>query len=257
MTAAELLALLHDPAVRAEVQRTLGMPSEPVAEALAALTREVQGLGAAQARTDAAVKELAAAQRETDAAVKELGLEVKALAAAQRETDAAVKELGLEVKALAAAQRETDVMLKELLAAQQNLTKSVHSLRTEVGALADNVGLGLEELAAEVLPDILARRAGITVARFERRFVVTDSGEEEVDLFAEGEKAGVAVSVIGEAKSRIYAGDVQKFDAKAGRIAAIMRAEPIRVMLGFMIHPKAREMAERLGIHVVAMRPAA
>jgi hypothetical protein len=236
MTAAELLALLHDPAVRAEVQRTLGMPSEPVAEALAALTREVQGLGAAQARTDAAVKELAAAQRETDAAVK---------------------ELGLEVKALAAAQRETDVMLKELLAAQQNLTKSVHSLRTEVGALADNVGLGLEELAAEVLPDILARRAGITVARFERRFVVTDSGEEEVDLFAEGEKAGVAVSVIGEAKSRIYAGDVQKFDAKAGRIAAIMRAEPIRVMLGFMIHPKAREMAERLGIHVVAMRPAA
>jgi hypothetical protein len=172
------------------------------------------------------------------------------LAAAQARTEGTVKELATEVKELA-----TEV--KELARSQVRVEAGLLAVRKELGALADNVGLGLEELAAIVLPDVLAQREGIHVVRFERRFMVTDAGEEEIDLFAEGERSGKPTPVVAEAKSRIYTGDVQKFSAKVGRIAAVLQAEPVGVMLGFLVHPKARELATGLGIQLVAMRSAA
>jgi hypothetical protein len=248
MTGSEMIVALQDPAVRDGVQRALGLPTEPVAIALRELAAAqartdatVKELAAAQARTDATVKELAAAQARTDATVKELAAEVKELAAAQARTDATVKELAAEVKELAAAQARTD--------------RSVADLRKEVGKLSDNVGFGLEELAALVLPGALERDDGVQAGRFVRRFFQTEVGDEEVDLYAEASRQGSSVVVVGEVKSRIYAGDVQKFSAKLARLAPGLPAEPFAVMFGFVVHPAAQQMAQRLGVRVLASRP--
>jgi hypothetical protein len=199
LTAQELLSLLQEPTVRRSVQQVLGLPSEPVAEAL----RE---LAAAQARTDASVKELAAAQARTEA-----------------------------------AQTRTESSLLEL--------------RRAVGALSDNVGFGLEELAAIVLPGVLEREEGIRVERFSRRFLSPATGEEEVDLYAEGERGGRTVVVVGEVKSRIYEAEVRRFAAKAARLQPALPGDAVAVLFGFVIHPSARQAAQSLGVRVVASRP--
>jgi Tfp pilus assembly protein FimV len=174
------------------------------------------------------LRELAAAQASTDATVKELANEVK--------------ELASEVKALAAAQASTDQSLK--------------ALRKEVGALSENVGFGLEELAAIILPGVLLAEEGLRAPTFRRRFVLTAEGEEEVDLFAEAERDGAPVTVIGEVKSRIYDKEVRRFVSKASRLeTALGLSGSVRVMFGFVVHPLAREVAAELGVHVVASRP--
>jgi hypothetical protein len=130
-------------------------------------------------------------------------------------------------------------------------------VRKALGALSDNVGFGLEELAAIVLPGVLEREAGVRVGGFERRFLQTEEGEEEIDLFAGGVRQSERVTVVGEVKSRIYRGEVERFARKAGRVAQRLPEPIVAVMFGFVVHPSAREAAERLGVRVVASRPAA
>jgi chromosome segregation ATPase len=286
MTGPELLQLLQDPELRQSVRAALGLPTDSVAESLRQLAAaqarteaRVQELAAAQARTEARVQELAAAQARTEArleelagaqartearleelagaqartegSLKELAAEVKGLAAAQARTEASLKELAAEVKGLAAGQRELAVGQKELAAGQKEL-------RTAVGALSDNVGFGLEQLAAIVLPAQLERdERTILTTEFERRLVSTAAGEEEVDLWAQGERDGAAVQVVGEVKSRVYATDVKRFVQKAERVQATLEAPVLRLMFGFVVHPSAREVAEHLGVRVVASRPGA
>jgi hypothetical protein len=294
MTGPELIALLQDPAVRDAAQRALGLPTEPVAlaqqrmeEAITALASaqqrteatvrdlasEVRELASAQQRTDASVKELAAAQQQTDASVKEL-------AAAQRRTDASVKDLAWShqqtdaaLKELAWSHGQTDATVKALAMEVKDLTGEVKDLshevtelvesqrtgfaelRRAVGALSDNVGFGLEELAAIVLPGVLEREERVQVDRFTRRVVGTDAGEEEIDVFGEGERDGTSVPIVGEVKSRIYSGDVRKFAAKLERIGRSFSSPPLGLMFGFMVHPAANDAALALGIRVVASRP--
>jgi hypothetical protein len=76
MTGVELVQLLQDASVRDEVQRALGLPSEPVAQAIAALTLELRELG-----------------RRTDERFAELAGEVKGLAEAQKRTEQEVARL--------------------------------------------------------------------------------------------------------------------------------------------------------------------
>ncbi|MDY0003182.1 MAG: hypothetical protein RBU30_17920 [Polyangia bacterium] len=181
--------------------------------------------------------------------LRALSAEVKELATAQARTDASVRELAAEVKELAA-----DV--KELAAAQARTDRNIDAMRREVGALSENVGFGLEELAAIVLPGVLLAEEGLRVTGFRRRFVVTAQGEEELDLFAESERDGKPVLVLGEVKSRIYDKEVRQFLSKAARLEAALGLErSVRVMFGFVVHPSATEVAKELGVRVVASRP--
>jgi hypothetical protein len=228
-----------------------------------------QELAAAQARTEASVKELAAGQQElsaaqarTEASVKELAAGQQELAAAQARTDASVKELAAaqartdaSVKELAAAQARTDASVKELAAAQARTDASVTDLRQAVGALSDNVGFGLEELAAIVLPAQLERdERTILTGSLQRKFVSTAAGEVEMDLWAPGERDGSVLTVVGEVKSRIYAADVKKFADRADRVAAAGETDLLPIMLGFVVHPSAKEVAATLGVRVIATR---
>jgi hypothetical protein len=227
VTRNELFGLFEEPENRETIKRLLGLPTEPVADALREVRDSIQELAAAQARTGQAVADLSA--------------EVKNLAAAQARTDQSVAELSADVKELAAAQARTD--------------QNVFALRRDVGALSDNVGFGLEELAAIVLPAWLEREEGVTVRRITRRFFQTADGEEEVDVYADGDRAGTVVPVVGEVKSRIYSGDVKKYAVKLARIAEAMPQKPLGLMFGFVVHPAANEVARELGLRLVASRP--
>jgi hypothetical protein len=173
---------------------------------------------------------------------------LRELAAAQRRTDASLAALAAEVKELAAE-------LKELAAGQGDLRAGQRELRQAVGALSDNVGFGLEELAAIVLPGVLERDEGVRVDRFVRRYFLAESGEEEVDLFAEAERDGAPLAVVGEVKSRIFPADVKRFAAKVDRIAPGLAVKALPLMFGFVVHPTARDAAAALGVRVVASRP--
>jgi hypothetical protein len=157
-----------------------------------------------------------------------------------------LRELAAEVKGLAAGQ-------KELAAAQVQIEASVREPRISVGTLPDFGGFGLDVLAAIVLPAQLERdERTILTTGFERRSVTTAAGEEEVDLWAEGERDGAPVLVVGEVKSRIYATDVKRFVQKAERVEATLETPVLRLMFGFVVHPAAREVAEQLGVRAVA-----
>ena len=54
------------------------------------------------------------------------------------------------------------------------------------GALFENIGLGLEDIAHVVLPGYLYRHLGIEMGEFERRFLTVDGEEVEINLYAEG-----------------------------------------------------------------------
>jgi hypothetical protein len=235
MTGGELLVALQDPAIRQGVQQALGMPSEPIAESLRALA-------AAQARTEERLEELAAGQER--------------LTAAQARTDAAIEKLTV-------AQARTEERLEELAAAQARTEESVRDLavavrdvRQALGRLSDNVGIGLEELAAIVLPAVLARDPGIDLTGpFERRFVGTTAGEEEIDLLAPGTLRGEPVAVVVESKSRAYEADVRRFAEKARRVGGSLGKPVVPVLFGFVIHPSAQAVSGTLGVLVVASRP--
>jgi outer membrane murein-binding lipoprotein Lpp len=236
VTSAELLGLLSEPATRETLQRLLGLPTESVAEAL----RE---LAAAGARTDARLDRLT----ET---VDRLAERVDRLAETVGRLAERVDRLEAAVERLAEAQLRTE-------AAVERLARGQDELRRAVGTLSDNVGFGLEELAAIVLPGVLEREERLRVDHFIRRFMTTEVGEEEIDLFAEAERDGGVVPIVGEVKSRIYTGDVRKFFQKLQRIAAGLPSKPVGVMFGFVVHPAANDAARELGVHVVASRPAA
>jgi prefoldin subunit 5 len=241
VTAPELLHLLEEPATRENVKRLLGLPTEAVAEALDGMREGMRDLSTAQARTDASLAELSREVTGLSKEVTGLSKEVTRLAEAQARTDASLAELSKEVGELAQAQARTD--------------QSIHALRHEVGALSDNVGFGLEELASILLPGWLEREEGVTVRRLGRRHFQTSAGDEEVDVYADGDRAGAVVPVIGEVKSRIYSGDVKKYAAKVERIAETLLQKPLGVMFGFVVHPAANDVARELGLRLIASRP--
>jgi hypothetical protein len=235
MTGGDLLVALQDPAIRRGVQQALGMPNEPIAESL----RE---LAAAQARTDETVKQLAAD-------LKQLAADLKQLAAAQARTDETVKQL-------AAAQARTDETVKQLATEVKQLATEMRTVRRELGALSDRVGYGLEELGGIVLPGVLEHDHGVrVVGAFERAFVRTLAGDEEIDLAADGERDGRRVRIVVEPKSGAYEADVRSFAERAKRISDALGEDVVPVLFGFVIHPSASELAPSLGVIAVASRP--
>jgi hypothetical protein len=114
------------------------------------------------------------------------------------------------------------------------------------------VGFTLEQLARELAPAYLAERYGIRVASLERRFFTVDGEEVEVDLFGEGTRGAEKVVVLGEVRSRIYGRDVEALARRIRRLAPQLPGTPVGTLFGFVVHPSAREAADRTGILVIA-----
>jgi predicted nuclease with TOPRIM domain len=178
--------------------------------------------------------------------VSELAGTVRELAEAQKRTDERLQELAGAQKDLAEAQRRTEDSLHELSEAVKDLAKAV-------GRLSDTVGYGLEDVARVMLPPWLERHERVRVEELERRFVQVDGESVEVNLYGEGLRARASVTVIGEARSRIHAGDVKEFAANVEKIQKSLKDRRILpLMFGYWIHPSATSLAKTLRIRLIA-----
>ncbi|MGC8977576.1 MAG: hypothetical protein ACP5OB_08180, partial [Candidatus Ratteibacteria bacterium] len=147
---------------------------------------------------------------------------------------------------LAEAQRKTEERLGKLEETQRNL-------QIEITKLSDTIGYGIEDVAKVVLPGYLERHFKIKLGEIERRFFQTDGKEIEINLYAEGKKGKRKIYLIGEAKSRIYERDVQKFISESlVLVEKFGEKNVIKVLFGFYIHPSATEIAKKNKILLVA-----
>ena len=83
-------------------------------------------------------------------------------------------------------------------------------------------------------------------------FSYSDGQELEFDLYGNGQRDGERVIVVGEVRSRIYGRDVEEAVRRTTRLAPQLSGTPVTVLFGFVIHPLAREAAQRLGAIVIS-----
>ena len=152
-----------------------------------------------------------------------------------------------ELRKLAEAQRRTEAEVRRL-------AKGMSNIRSELGGLGRTLSYALENEAFRVLPRLLKERYHIEIVE---RFVRTYVGEREVNFFAEGQRNGERVLIVGEAKSRL---DTGAFRQLGRTLQAVREAQdagelpPYQVIPLFvthMAHPKALERAKREGVIVV------
>jgi predicted nuclease with TOPRIM domain len=240
------------------------------------LTQTVAQLAQAQARTEQRLEDLAQAQARTEQRLDRLEAAVERLAEAQARTDAAVQQLAKRVDQLAEAQARTEQRLNELAQAQARTEQRVEQLEgamqrlaeaqarteqalqqlaTQVGALSDNVGYGLEDIARVVLPGYLKQRYGVTIERLERRIFPIDGQQFDIDLYAEGRRGRRRIVVLGEVKARIYAREVHHFQQVLQAVRPQLPAEPLPVLFGYFIDLSAMEAAQDQILLIAAYQP--
>jgi hypothetical protein len=205
------------------------------------LTQTVAQLAQAQARTEQRLEELAQAQARTEERLDRLEAAVERLAEAQARTEERVDRLEAAVERLAEAQARTEQALQQLA--------------TQVGALSDNVGYGLEDIACVVLPGYLKQRYGVTVERLERRIFPIDGQKFDIDLYAEGRRGRRRIVVLGEVKARIYAREVHHFQQVLQAVRPQLPAEPLPVLFGYFIDLSAMEAAQDQILLIAAYQP--
>jgi hypothetical protein len=205
------------------------------------LTQTVAQLAQAQARTEQRLEELAQAQARTEQRLDRLEAAVERLAEAQARTEERVDRLEAAVERLAEAQARTEQALQQLA--------------TQVGALSDNVGYGLEDIARVVLPGYLKQRYGVTVERLERRIFPIDGQQFDIDLYAEGRRGRRRIVVLGEVKARIYAREVHHFQQVLQAVRPQLPAEPLPVLFGYFIDLSAMEAAQDQILLIAAYQP--
>jgi hypothetical protein len=226
------------------------------------LTQTVAQLAQAQARTEQRLEELAQAQARTEERVDRLEAAVERLAEAQARTEERVDRLEAAVERLAEAQARTEERVDRLEAAVERLAEAqarteqaLQQLATQVGALSDNVGYGLEDIARVVLPGYLKQRYGVTVERLERRIFPIDGQQFDIDLYAEGRRGRRRIVVLGEVKARIYAREVHHFQQVLQAVRPQLPAEPMPVLFGYFIDLSAMEAAQDQILLIAAYQP--
>jgi len=123
--------------------------------------------------------------------------------------------------------------------------------------LSETIGFGLEDIAHVVLPGYLQRHYQVILEgplgeELSRRFFWVEGREIEINLYGEGRRDGQRVVVLGEAKSRIYGREVERFLADVKLVENQVEGEVWRVMFGYYIHPTAVKAAEEQGVLLVA-----
>jgi uncharacterized phage infection (PIP) family protein YhgE len=240
-----------------------------LAQAQARTEQRLEELTQAQARTEqrveqleGAMQRLAEAQARTEERLDRLEAAVERLAEAQARTEERLDRLEAAVERLAEAQARTEERLDRLEAAVERLAEAqarteqaLQQLATQVGALSDNVGYGLEDIARVVLPGYLKQRYGVTVERLERRIFPIDGQQFDIDLYAEGSRGRRRVVVLGEVKSRIYAREVHHFQQLLQAVRSQLPAEPLPLLFGYFIDLSAMEAAQDQILLVAAYQP--
>ncbi|MGQ9483858.1 MAG: hypothetical protein ACUVSA_02465, partial [Desulfosoma sp.] len=135
---------------------------------------------------------------------------------------------------LAEAQKRTELRLEELAEAQKKtelklavLTKEHQKTREMVGGLAHTVGYRLEDEAIWALPHLLARDFGMAMeTALERTWLAAGPHRYvEVNIWGSGVVDGRRVHIVGEAKSHLMKGDVDKFLVTVAKVHQITGME--------------------------------
>lgn len=159
----------------------------------------LQELAQAQARTEKRLEELAQAQARTEKRLEEL-------AQAQAGTDARVGRLEAAMAELAQAQARTERRLEKLIGEHAET-------RRQLGGLSAAVGYGLEDRAFKALPELLRRDYGIELLERLRRGYLRDNEGQmlETNILGRAKKNGREILIVGEAKSQLSKGEVDRF----------------------------------------------
>jgi exonuclease VII small subunit len=211
-------------------------------------------LEASSTRLDAAVARLAEGQSKLEAAVTRLTEgQSKLEAAVARLTEGQAKLFEGQAKLfegqakLFEGQARLEAAVARLTEGQAKLFEGQDALRREVGALSENVGFGLEELAATFLPAFLEKHEGLRISALARAFVPEDSPQaEEVDLAGTARRNGDVLTVVVECKGRIYGREVREFEERLARIEPSLPHPVFPVMVAYVVHPSAKRESGRI-----------
>jgi prefoldin subunit 5 len=141
---------------------------------------------------------------------------------------------------------------QKLIEAQARTEEALQELSRQVGRLSDTIGFGLEDIARVVVPGWLYRHEGIELESLTRKFIKVDGEELEVNLYGEGSKGGVKMTILGEARSRIYSSDVENFDRLVEKVKRFVPNNVYKLMFGYYVHPSAEQEAKKRGITLIA-----
>lgn len=179
---------------------------------------------------------------------------VRELAEAQKRTEARVEEL-------AEAQRRTETKIEELAEAQKRTEEEVRTLagglretQKMVGALTDLVGYGLEDRAIKGLRQLLQNRWEIQVeGRLVRKFLTAGRTSAECNIFGKGRRDDEAVTLLGEAKSRLTAKHIRDFLKNIHLLChAGAISEPVfPLMITYTCRPEVEALAAEKGVHLI------
>ncbi|WNC60342.1 hypothetical protein RHJ80_12870 [Thermosynechococcus sp. QS41] len=181
----------------------------------------------------AIVADLAQAQKRTEERVDQLTVTVAELAQAQKRTEERVEEL-------AAAQKRTEERMDQLAAAQERTERAVKQLARQVGGLSEALGGSLEDLALEVVPEILEYRWGMEIEFCDRDTLPLHNGEYEFDLVIRGQVAGRPILVLGEVKSNITESEVERFLNLVAQVEAPEEVRPL--FFGYRVERAAKAL---------------
>ncbi|MDR7994432.1 hypothetical protein [Thermosynechococcus sp. TG252] len=188
----------------------------------------------------AIVADLAQAQKRTEERVDQLTVTVAELAQAQKRTEERVDQLTLTVAELAAAQKRTEERVDQLAAAQERTERAVKQLARQVGGLSEALGGSLEDLALEVVPEILEYRWGMEIEFCDRDTLPLRNGEYEFDLVIRGQVEGRPVLVLGEVKSNITESEVERFLNLVAQVEASEQVRPL--FFGYRVERAAKAL---------------
>jgi hypothetical protein len=188
-------------------------------------------LAEVQKRTEYKVEELAEAQKRTEHKVEEL-------TEAQKRTENRVEKL-------AEAQERTEKSLRELVQAQKKTDKTVQDVKKQLGGLSSMVGYGLEDRIIPYVFDFGKKKFGVDVTSVERKHVFYPDGRsDEINIYAEGSKAGRQAFIFGECKAHLGKKDVSKFAKTGERLKEVIPGDHYLFMVGNQIHPEIETYAE-------------
>jgi prefoldin subunit 5 len=145
-----------------------------------------------------------------------------------------------------------ELAVQKLAEAQARTEEALQEVSRQVGRLSDTVGFGLEDIARVVVPGWLYRHEGIELEDLTRKFIKVDGEELEINLYGEGSKGGVKITILGEAKSRIYSSDVEAFDRLAEKVKRFVPNNTYKLMFGYYVHPSAEQEAKKRGVTLIA-----
>ncbi|MDW8350023.1 MAG: hypothetical protein RML49_07185, partial [Verrucomicrobiae bacterium] len=177
--------------------------------------------------------ELAEAQARTEARLNEL-------AEAQARTEVRLNEL-------AEAQARTEVRLNELAEAQARTDKSI-------GALTEALGANLEDLAIDIVPELLEKHWHMKISSSGPEEIKTNGHVYPFDFVIRGHVKGQPVTVLGEAKSNLTEKEVVRFLKIVDRVKKGIKGKVKALFFGFRALSAAREKIERSGAAMVFSR---